>query len=341
MADPIAVAYLANDTHSEHSRVYSNISSIESRIERPDQGDSMVTKVDAGLPATPVPSLRYQAIGAAMVVLSTLAIAIVPTFTKLAFDGGSNTLTVITARSILTVALTWLVMVVLGQSLRLGRTPLLISIVTGIFYAVMLYGFLGAVAFIPVNTVILIYFTHPLLVGLVATRLGHEMISSKMIGALIAAFVGLGLAVGLSFASFNLAGIALAVLSSVTCVFVIIGNGCAMKKAGSLAVIFYMMFSASLTLTLPLLAFGTVALPETFLGWIGFVGVAVGYTVGTLAFFCAIPLLGAVRSTMISNIEPLLGIVFALMILGEHVAPLQGVGMALVLASIVVMELKI
>lgn len=301
----------------------------------------MITKADVSVPATPVPSLRLQAIGAAMVVLSTVAIAIVPTFTKLAFIGGSNTLTVIVARCILTVALTWLVMVVLGQSLRLGRTPLLISLATGVFYAVMLYGFLGAVAFIPVNTVILIYFTHPLLVGLVAAWLGHEMVSLKMVGALIAAFAGLGLAVGLSFASFNLAGIALAVLSSVTCVFVIVGNGRAMKQAGSLAVIFYMMLSASIVLALPLLAFGTIALPETTSGWIGFGGVAIGYTFGTLAFFCAVPILGAVRSTMISNIEPLLGIVFALMILGERVSPLQGVGIALVLASIVVMELKL
>ncbi len=301
----------------------------------------MMTEVDAGLSAAPAPSPRLQAIGAAMVVLSTIAIAIVPTFTKLAFDGGSNTLTVVMARSILTVALTWFVMVVLGQSLRLGRTPLLISLATGVFYAVMLYGFLGAVAFIPVNTVILIYFTHPLLVGLVAARLGHEVISAKMVGALIAAFAGLGLAVGLSFASFNLAGIALAALSSVTCVFVVVGNGRAMKQAGSLAVIFYMMLSASITLALPLLAFGTIALPETLSGWIGFGGVAVGYTVGTLAFFCAVPILGAVRSTMISNIEPLLGIIFALVILGERVSPLQGVGIALVLASIVVKELKL
>ena len=305
----------------------------------PFKGNWMMPEIDAGLPAASVPSPRLQAIGAAMVALSTVAIAIVPTFTKLAFDGGSNTLTVIMARSILTVLLTWLVM--LGQSLRLGRTPLLISLTTGVFYAVMLYGFLGAVAFIPVNTVILIYFTHPLLVGLVAAWLGHEVISKKMALALIAAFAGLGLAVGLSFASFNLAGIALAALSSVTSVFVVIGNGRAMKQAGSLAVIFYMMLSASITLALPLLSFGTIALPETLSGWVGFGGVAVGYTVGTLAFFCAVPILGTVRSTMISNIEPLLGIIFALVILGERVSSLQGVGIALVLASIMVVELKL
>ena len=44
---------------------------------------------------------------------------------------------------------------------------------------------------------------------------------------------------------------------------------------------------------------------------------------------------------MISNVEPLLGIIFAVLILGEHVSVLRGVGIALVLASIVAMEVKI
>jgi hypothetical protein len=52
----------------------------------------------------PEPGRRHQLVGAALVVLSTAAIAIVPTFAKLAYDGGSNTLTVITGRSIVTAA---------------------------------------------------------------------------------------------------------------------------------------------------------------------------------------------------------------------------------------------
>src|SRR5689334_13651282 len=99
-----------------------------------------------------------QILGVSMVIVSTVAIAIVPTFARLAYDGGSNTLSVITARSLVTVGLTWLAMAPFGQSIRIRSTPLLISLGTGVCYAVMLYGFLGAVAFIPVNTVVVIYF---------------------------------------------------------------------------------------------------------------------------------------------------------------------------------------
>ncbi len=298
-----------------------------------------MTQSEAG-PTAPTPSLRLQALGIALVVLSTIAIAIVPTFAKLAYDGGSNTLTVITARSIFTVVLAWLAMVILRHPIQIARKPMLISLGTGVFYAIHLYGFLGAVAFIPVNTAILIFFIHPILVGIVSGWLGDEPISARMIGALTAAFLGLGLAIGFTFDNLNFSGILLASSATIAGVFVIIGNGRAVKQAGGLAVVFYMMLSAVLVLALLFVIFGDLALPKTAMGWIGFSGVAIGSTIGTLTFFCAVPILGAVRATMISNIEPLLGIIFAVLILGERIAVIQGIGIAMVLSAIVAVEIK-
>ena len=45
----------------------------------------------------------------------------------------------------------------------------------------MLYGFLAAVRYLPVNTVILIFFLHPVALALVAARLGHERVSGAML----------------------------------------------------------------------------------------------------------------------------------------------------------------
>lgn len=299
-----------------------------------------MTNAEVGPPASAAPSLKLQAIGVGIVVISAIAFAIGPTFAKLAYDGGSNTLTVITARSILSVVLLWLVMISFRQSLRIGRMPLLVSLTTGVLYAVMLYGLLGAVAFIPVNTAILIFFIHPPLVGLATAYIGEEAISTKAIAALIVAFAGLGLAIGFSLEDLNLSGISLAALAAVACVFLIIGNARAVKQVGGLLVVLYMMVSAAVALCIMFLIFGTVALPVTAAGWIGFGGVTVASTVGILAFFCAVQIIGAVRATMITNIEPLLGIIFAVLILGERISPLQGVGVAMVLASIVAMEWK-
>ena len=279
-------------------------------------------------------------LGTGLVIISTVAIATVPSFARLAYDGGSNTLTVITARSILSVLLTCAVILLCRQTLRIARKPLFLCTAAGVCYAVMLCGFLGAVEFIPVNTVILIYFVHPVIVGLVAARLGNEATSTRMILALLTALGGLAMAVGAAFGQLNATGIVLAVLAMITCALVILGSGHATKQAGGLSVVFYMMLSAAATLVILFLFFGELSLPVTGAGWLGFGGVAIGSTIGTLAFVCAMPMIGTVRATMISNLEPLLGILFAVVLLGEAISGLQMAGIAMVLSSIVAMELK-
>ena len=69
---------------------------------------------------------------------------------------------------------------------------------------------------------------------------------------------------------------------------------------------------------------GQVALPTTSLGWTGFLGVAIAYTIGALTFFVAVPILGAVRAVMVSNIEPVLGVLFAVILIGESIWPAPG-----------------
>ena len=95
----------------------------------------------------------------------------------------------------------------------------------------------------------------------------------------------------------------------------------------------------ALSLSILGLAQGAVKLPLTAEGWVGFGGVALSHTIGTLTFFGAIPLLGAVRAAMITNLEPVLGILFAMLVLGERLSPIQGAGAALVIVSIFAMEI--
>jgi drug/metabolite transporter (DMT)-like permease len=286
------------------------------------------------------PSRGLQAAGAALIVISTVAIAIVPTFAKLAFDGGSNTLTIITGRSILSILITFLLILALRRPLRIAKRPLLISLAMGVDYAVMLYGYVGAVEYLPVNMVILIYFIHPLLVGFVIMYLGQEGLTLISVVALAAALAGLGLAVGFSFVRLNLTGLGLAAMAMVTAAIYIVGNARAVQEAPGLTVAFYMMLSAAIALAILFLFFGTLALPTTELAWMGITGVAVASTAGTLTFLCGMAYVGAARAAMISNLEPVLGVLFAMTVLGERVTPLQGTGIALVLGSIVAMELR-
>ncbi len=61
-------------------------------------------------------------------------------------------------------------------------------------------------------------------------------------------------------------------------------------------------------------------------------------TVGLVAFFAAFRFIGPVRATMLSNVEPLLGVLFAVAVLGERLGSLQWAGVALVVAALVLFE---
>jgi drug/metabolite transporter (DMT)-like permease len=281
---------------------------------------------------------RLQLFGAFLVVLSAAAIAVVPTLARLAYDGGSDTLTVITSRSIVTAAICFLVMAVLGRPPILRGGALRLSLALGVLYAIHLYGLLGAIRYLPVNVVILVFYLHPLMVGIIAILFRREAMSWGSVGALVAAIVGLGLAVGFSVGHLNWIGMALALTAAVLAAVVIIGGSHAMKSADSLGVTCYMMLSAAVGLVAICLIQGDLRLPVTAEGWTGFGGVAIAYTIGTVAFFAAIPLLGATRAAMISNLEPVLGILFAMLVLSEGVSPLQSLGIVLVIGSIFAME---
>jgi drug/metabolite transporter (DMT)-like permease len=283
---------------------------------------------------------RRQLVGAFLVVLSAAAIAVVPTLARLAYDGGSDTLTVITSRSIVTAGACFLVMAALGRPLVIRGSALRISLALGVLYAVHLYGLLGAVSYLPVNIVILVFYLHPLLVGVIAILFGGETMSWGRFAALVAAIVGLGLAVGFSLGNLNWIGLALALTAAVLAAVVIIGGSHAMKSSDSLAVTCYMMVSAAASLVVICVIHGDLRLPVTLQGWTGFSGVAIAYTIGTITFFAAIPLLGAVRAAMISNLEPVLGILFAMAVLDEAVSPLQALGIVLVIGSIFAMEAR-
>jgi drug/metabolite transporter (DMT)-like permease len=220
-------------------------------------------------PAIPERSRRHQLLGAGLVVLSTAAIAIVPSFARLAYDGGSDTLTVIAGRSIVTAAVCFLVTAMLGRPLRIPRRSLAVSLGLGLLYAIHLYGLLGAVTYLAVNMAILIYFLHPLMIGVAAMCTGRETASPLRLGALVAAVVGLALAVGSSLVSLSLLGVTLASLAAVMAAVIITGSAVAMRETNSLAVTSYMMLSAALCLSAFSLARGDVKLPTTGeAGWV-------------------------------------------------------------------------
>lgn len=280
-------------------------------------------------------------LGVGLVLWSTVAVGISPSLSKLALDSGSNTLTVIALRSLFMIVAVAVVLKAMGVSFAVERPVFRICLGTGVVFAVMSYGFLGSVEFIPVGLAILIFFLHPMLVAIAEPLLRRQRPTRQHIVWGLVILAGLGLTLGFDLVGLDWRGIALALLGAVACAAMIIGNATAMRRAGTMLVNFYMVATSTVIVAVLLAATGATALPGTGVGWVGILGTGAGFTVGLLCFFAAIPLIGAVRATMISSIEPVLGILFAMAIFGEQMVLLQWFGVALVVGGLVGMEAPI
>ena len=66
----------------------------------------------------------------------------------------------------------------------------------------------------------------------------------------------------------------------------------------------------------------------------GLGGVIGSYVIGAVAFFAALKRIGPVRTAFLSQLEPVVSIIAAVLILGEHVSVAQGFGIVLVIGAL-------
>lgn len=281
---------------------------------------------------------KSRLLGVLLVLLSGMAIAIVPTSAKLAFDTGANTLTVVTLRGVVGMALMALFMAATSQSFRLPERTLVPCAAAGLAHALVAYGFIGSVAHIPVNMAVLIYATHPILLALIFHLQGRERLTLRKLALAFMVLAGLAFVLAGGLDEPDATGLALAALASLA-VCVVILLGARAQRAGATSAQMNLMIAVATIVCGAVATAGDAwSLPAGAVGWLGLAGAGGGVTVGLVAFFAAFRFIGAVRATMLSNVEPLLGVLFAVVVLGERLSSLQWSGVALAVAALALFE---
>jgi drug/metabolite transporter (DMT)-like permease len=279
-----------------------------------------------------------QAAGVLLVLGSAVAFAIGPTAAKLALDDGSNILTVVTLRGVIGAALMMTLILASQQNLGIDRRAFGWCLCCGVFYALTVYGFIASVAHVPINVAVLVFFTHPILIAVVAHWRGGDRLTARKLLLAVAALAGLALALGPGFGNLDPAGVALAALAAVAMCGMILCSARAQERATSTQVNLHATAASTVAFALLTTGFGAWALPSSAVGWLGVAGAGLGIGLGLLSFLAALRYLSPVRATMLSNVEPLLSILFAAAVLGERLEPPQWAGAALVVGALVLFE---
>jgi drug/metabolite transporter (DMT)-like permease len=273
-----------------------------------------------------------------MVLVSSLLVGVVPNFSKLAYQSGASVPLVIASRSVVTVLLMGAALVVRRRSLVTSSRVLRLCLIGGIAMVFMSFGVLGAIARIDLSLVILILYLHPILIAWFGHLRGTYVLNRFRLFCCGLMLVGLALALSVNLARLDARGVALALIGTFGAAGLVVASGEAIKESNTLIVNLYTAIAAFVPAFGVGILIGSLDFPGTGLGWVGLVGTGTAMCLGLAFFFAALPPIGVVRATMITVIEPVFGILLAMLLFGERLSAVQWSGVAIVVAGLLLLE---
>lgn len=269
---------------------------------------------------------------------------------RVAFDHGTDVVTAVAARSLVTAVvvagLVWLHRVPLVLTPRQRRIMPLIGLLVAV-QSVCLY---GAVARIPVGLALLAFNSWPLWTGFWAYVLYREAPQRQVLLAMPVILVGLALALDVWGAASGLGargqwsvigpGVALAVAAGASfgVVLALTQHEVAaldgrLRSAITMAIVGVLALAAA-----PL--HGGLRWPNAPAGWWGLAALTILYGTAFTSLFVLLPRLGVVGSSPILNVEPVAALVMAWALLGQAIAPVQWLGALLVVGAVMALGLR-
>lgn len=255
---------------------------------------------------------------------------------KLAFAEGAESISLLTLQYIIAVALMFFLILITNRSaLKISKRDLYHTAVLGIvgntFMTVFYY---LAFSYLDVSLVAILLYTYPIIVFMYSFIFERESITRNKLIALIMAFVGCFLSLGLieGVGKVSVVGIGFGLLAAVFFAFMNIYSEKKLRAMNPLCINFYSTAFSLLSLV--------IYQPPTFL-FSGEVTARLVILTAVLAVICeimpltllyaAIKYIGSLRVSIIGNLEIPTAMVLSYILLKETAAPIQILGAAMVI----------
>lgn len=285
--------------------------------------------------------------GTLMCLASGAAFGAMAVFGKLSYDEGATVGTLLVVRFGLAAVLFWLLLAARGslrEVRRLGRRDLGLALALGAAgYALQAGGYFAALERIDASLLALILYTYPAMVAGAALAIGRERLNGRKVAALLLASSGLVLVLaGAGAGALDPLGAALGLGAAMvyTTYILVSERVVARVRPPVLAAIVCTGAAASLLV-------GTTLLGElrpadlTAAGWGWLACLAVISTVGAVSlFFAGLDRVGPTAASILSTVEPVVTVLLAFLVFGEVLGAVQLAGGALVLAAVLVLNLR-
>jgi drug/metabolite transporter (DMT)-like permease len=280
-----------------------------------------------------------SAAGVALVIGSAICFGTLGVFGKLAYRLGLTTPQLLSYRFALAALLLWLAAIVIRQGLPPRRSLIGLAVLGGVGYVGQSAAYFSALHFIPVSTTALLLYTFPVAVTLLAVLLFHEPLGWAKIGAVVLAFIGTMLVVQAQLKAAPPIGIILGLTSAAVYSGYILYGSRLLPGIPPVSATATIATAAALVWSGYAAATGQLAVnwtPSRLAVLAGFV--VIGTTIPVLTFILGLRLVGPSRAAILSTFEPASSVLLAVLILGEGANPIQYLGGAFILASVLLLE---
>ena len=284
-----------------------------------------------------MPGLPKRYSGMIFALVTACGLGAITTLAKIFYADGGDAITLMLVRLLVATLAFGLVLLMRRKSFRVSRIHRRSLAMIGLFWSGGMICYLSAVETISVSLAVLIFYTYPLLVLAWSIFRRRLPASLPLIILFAAAFLGLYLALSGSEIRLDFGGVLFALLASCGAAFTFI-RGAHVASVLSPLVMTFWINAAGLLLIAPLLLDG-IAMPARLDSVIALALATLLYLVAILSQFEALARLPAARAAFLLNLEPVVSILLAHLVLHESLTMMQTSGVILVI-SVIILSLR-
>ncbi|HEX2231782.1 MAG TPA: EamA family transporter [Thermoleophilaceae bacterium] len=285
--------------------------------------------------------------GSLMCLGSGAAFGAMAIFGKLAYDQGATVGTLLSVRFALAAVLFWGLVVVsrvANEIRKLDGRDVGIGLALGACgYAAQAGCFFAALERIDASLLSLLLYTFPAIVAVAAVLLGRERLDARKLAALALASGGLVLVLaGAGTGKLDPLGVALGLGAAVVYSTYILSSEGVSKRLHPALLAAIVCSGAAVSLSAGSALLGELRPGDlTIAGWGWLACLAVVSTVAAVGlFFAGLSRVGPTTASILATVEPLVTVLLAFLVFGETLGPAQLAGGALVLAAVLVLQLR-